>query len=105
MKISSIKAGLLSIDTACMSTSHICTNVQKSSLKSIQRSLHTSYVLDTKKGAGKEQGRMRQDELRKMVENEERGIFRKLDLGLPQQWTPDEKFKKYKKASFSAPSR
>ena len=54
-----------------------------------RRSLYTSNILNTKRGAGKAEGRMTEEALRKMVANEERGIFRKLDIGLPKPWVAE----------------
>ena len=48
------------------------------------RHFSTCNVLETKRGAGKEQGKMERSEIVKMVENEKRGIFRTLDIGLPR---------------------
>ena len=57
-----------------------------------QRYLCTTPICKTKRGAGKEQGKMSAVEINKMVENEKRGIFRQLDIGLPQQWKERKKF-------------
>ena len=60
-------------------------------LKSFQRNLCSSVVLKTKRGAGGEEGKLSSDEINKMVENEKRGIFRQLDIGLPRPWVKDMK--------------
>ena len=57
-----------------------------------QRYLYTTPICKTKRGAGKEEGRMTSDAINKMVENEKRGIFRKLDIGLPQPFRERKKF-------------
>ena len=107
MKMNNLKTGLLlSIDSASKCSNHGHISVQSSLSKCLRRSLYTSYVLATKKGAGKEEGRMSEDAIRKMVQNEERGVFRKLDLGKPRQWQTQEQFnKKASKASVKAPPR
>ena len=56
-----------------------------------QRYLSTTPIRKTRRGAGKEQGRMTADAINKMVENEKKGIFRQLDIGLPQQWREKKK--------------
>ena len=108
MKMNNLTTGLLlsSIDSAskCLNDRHI--SVQSSLSKCLRRSLYTSYVLATKKGAGKEEGRMSEEAIRKMVQNEERGVFRKLDLGKPRQWQSQEQFnKRVPKSSVKAPPR
>ena len=108
MKMNNLKTGLLlsSIDSASKCLNHRHISVQSSLSKCLRRSLYTSYVLATKKGAGKEEGRMSEEAIRKMVQNEERGVFRKLDLGKPRQWKSQEQFnKKAPKASVKAPPR
>ena len=62
--------------------STISSNVQWA----LQRHLTCNAVLQTKVGAGKEDGRMSVDQINELVEKEKRGIFRKLDLGLPRPW-------------------
>ena len=61
----------------------------------LQRHLTCNAVLQTKVGAGKEDGRMSVDQINELVEKEKRGIFRKLDLGLPRPWKSDDKMKKF----------
>ena len=86
-KMNGLKTRLfLSIDPISKSSNQICSVVQSGISINFQRSICISHVLNTKKGAGKEQGRMKPEALQKMVENEERGVFRKLELGLPEQW-------------------
>ena len=108
MKMNNLKTGLLlSIDSASKCSNHRHISVQSSLSKCLRRSLYTSYALATKRGAGKEEGRMSEDAIRKMVQNEERGVFRKLDLGKPRQFIPAEQFNKKvpNKASVKAPPR
>ena len=50
---------------------------------SVNRHFANSPVVRTRRGQGGDVGRLSQRELVKMVENEERGIFRTLDIGLP----------------------
>ena len=108
MKMNNLTTGLLlsSIDSASKCLNHRHISVQSSLSKCLRRSLYTSYVLATKKGAGKEEGRMSEEAIRKMVQNEERGVFRKLDLGKPRQWQSQEQFnKRVPKSSVKAPPR
>lgn len=103
MKMNNLKTGLLlSIDSASKCSNHRHISVQSSLSKCLRRSLYTSYVLATKKGAGKEEGRMTEEAIRKMVQNEERGVFRKLDIALPSggRWLSKEEFAK--KAQFKS---
>ena len=102
MKMNNLKTGLLlSIDSASKCSNHRHISVQSSLSKCLRRSLYTSYVLATKRGAGKEEGRMTEEAIRKMVQNEERGVFRKLDIALPQRWLSKEEFNN-KKAQFKS---
>ena len=107
MKMNNLKTGfLLSIDFASKCSNHRHISVQSSLSKCLRRSLYTSYVFATKQGAGKEEGRMSEEAIRKMVQNEERGVFRKLDLGKPRQWQSQEQFnKRVPKSSVKAPPR
>ena len=100
--MNNIKTGIsLSIDciSRCSNQNAVLSNV----LICFRRSLYTSHISNTKRGAGKAQGRMTEDALRKMVENEERGIFRKLDIGLPRPWVSEMKKPAEKAAVKAAP--
>ena len=55
------------------------------------RHLCSSVVLKTKLGAGGEEGKMTFEEIQNMLENEKRGTFRKLDIGLPRPWVTYQK--------------
>ena len=106
-KMNGLKTRLfLSIDPISKSSNQRCSVVQSGISIYFQRSICISHVLNTKKGAGKEQGRMKPEALQKMVENEERGVFRKLELGVPEQWNSTfDKKKRADRAAVMAASR
>ena len=62
-------------------------------LWSFERCFSSSVSLKIRRklGRGKDQGKMAVPELYKIVENEKRGIFRKLDIGLPEPFNPEKK--------------
>lgn len=60
-------------------------------LFSYQRHFCRSATMKTRRGAGAHEGKMTKDEINKMIENEKRGIFRKLDIGLPQPFNKERK--------------
>ena len=84
--MNTLKTILLSVDASSKYSLQALPNIEMSS--ALQRYLHTTSIYRTKRGAGKEEGIMKSEEIQKMVENEKRGIFRKLDVGLPKEWVP-----------------
>ena len=73
------------------SSKHLLQKISNIDMLIFQRYLSTTHIRKTRRGAGKEQGRMTADAINKMVENEKKGIFRQLDIGLPQQWREKKK--------------